>query len=164
MAYVFQDFGVTYAEMSDDALLRIAGDKGSLVEDAAAALDAELQKRGITTDAPVPPVAMSATHPVKQEREPAKSPRWLRALIFAGWCIASIIFLAVIFTPRMSPDAVEKFAEAVTTMCLKGSLGLWVLTELLGARKLTVKNVLILSAVIYVVGIGGFSLYLLFAK
>ncbi len=79
-------------------------------------------------------------------------------------CIASIAFLGVVFTPRMSPDAVSNFAEAITTMCLKGSLALWVLTELLGARKLTIKGVLILSTAIYVAEIGGFSLYLLSAR
>lgn len=98
------------------------------------------------------------------EKKAPKSPRGLRVLVFAGWCIASIIFLVGVFAPRMNSDAVERFTESVTEMCLKGSLGLWVLTELLGAQKLTVKAVLILTTVIYVVGIGGFSLYLLFGR
>lgn len=156
-----RDFSATYAGMSDDELLRIAGDKASLVDDAAASLETALRNRGISVADRTPAVALSATAEVKPEKQPPKSPRWLRGLIFAGWCIASIIFLALVFTPRMNPDAVEKFTEAVTTMCLKGSLGLWVLTELLGARNLTVKGVLIISAAIYVVGIGAFSLYLL---
>lgn len=98
---------------------------------------------------------------MKLEKAPPSSPRLLRGFIFLGWCIASIAFLVMVFTPRMSGDAVRNFTGAVTTMCLKGSLGLWVLTELLGARNLTIKGVLILSAAIYAVGIGGFSLYLL---
>ena len=165
MAHIIQDFSATYAGMSDDDLLRIAGDRASLVEGAAAALETEMRKRGISGADPASAVpTSSASDQPKEEKEPPKSPRGLRGLIFLGWCIASIAFLAVVFTPRMTPDATEKFAQAVTTMCLKGSLGLWVLTELLGARKLTIKGVLILSAVIYVVGIGAFSLYLLSAK
>jgi hypothetical protein len=161
MAQVTPDFLVTYAMMSDDEVLRIAADKSSLVPEASAALEAEMTKRGITAGESAPGMPPPVSDQPKQEKEPPKSSRWLRGLIFLGWCVASIAFLIAVFTSRMSGDAVGNFSEAVTTMCLKGSLGLWVLSELLGARKLTIKGVLILSAIIYVVGIGGFSLYLL---
>ena len=164
MAQVTQDFSATYVRMSDDELLRIDADKSSLVPEASVALEAEMAKRGITAGEAAPSVPPRVTDQPKQEKEPPKSPRWLRGVVFLGWCIASIAFLVMVFSPRMSGDAVGNFSEAVTTMCLKGSLGFWVLTELLGARKLTIKGVLILSAVSYVVGIGAFSLYLLLAR
>ncbi len=41
------DFQINYAQLSDDQLAVIAGDRENLVPEAAAALDSEIQKRGV---------------------------------------------------------------------------------------------------------------------
>jgi hypothetical protein len=42
------NFGATYASLNDDELLHIAGDRRDLLAEAAAALDAEMARRGLT--------------------------------------------------------------------------------------------------------------------
>jgi hypothetical protein len=161
MAHMIQDFATTYAAMSDDELLRIASDKTNLIDQAAEVLEAEIGRRGLLSSQPSPPQQGASPPPDSVVPAQARSPRWTRGLIFAGYGIASLIFLLVVFAGRLNPEQAGRFSEAATGMCIKGTLGLWVGTELVAGRRLTIKATFIVATILYFLGIGVFSLFLL---
>jgi hypothetical protein len=150
--------------MSDDELLRIASDKANLVDQAAEALEAEIRRREPSSSqpdhphqiAPQQPPAPPSVVPVQ-----ARSPLWARGLIFAGYGIASLMFLLLVFSVRLNSEQLGQFSENATGMCIKGTLGLWMGTELVAGRKLTIKATFVVATILYILGIGAFSLFVL---
>lgn len=161
MPHTTQDFAKRYEAMGDGELLRIASDRSNLVDQAAEALEAEIGRRGLSNGQRSPCAEGAASPPEGVVPAPPRSPRWARGLIFAGYGIASLIFLLVVFASRLNPEQAGRFSEATTGMCLKGTLALWVGTELVAGRRLTIKATLIVATILYTLGVGVFSLFLL---
>lgn len=162
MPHTTQDYAKTYEAMGDSELLRIASDRANLVDQAAEALEAEIGRRGLSDGQP----SLSCTEGEAPPPEcvvavPPRSSRWARVLIFAGYGIASLIFLLVVFTSRLNPEQAGRFSEATTSMCIKGTLALWIGTELAAGRSLTIKATFIVATILYSLAVGVFSLFLL---
>jgi hypothetical protein len=161
MLHTTEDFAKRYEAMSDDELLQIVSDRANLVDQAAEALEAEIGRRGLSNGQRTPYAEGAASPTESSVPAPPRSPRWARGLIFAGYGIASLIFLLAVFASRLNPEQASRFSEAATGMCIKGTLALWVGTELVAGRRLTIKATLVIATILYALGVGVFSLFLL---
>lgn len=89
-------FAAIYAQKSNDELLRLAADKGSLTEEAQRALDAELAKRGVAA-ASTPPQAGTAAEvqpfsPVSTKLKNFVMVLGFFAALIGGWGLAHLVF------------------------------------------------------------------------
>ena len=114
MLHTTEDFAKRYEAMSDDELLQIVSDRANLVDQAAEALEAEIGRRGLSNGQRTPYAEGAASPTESSVPAPPRSPRWARGLIFAGYGIASLIFLLAVFASRLNPEQASRFSEAAT--------------------------------------------------
>lgn len=156
MGHKRQDFAETYSKMSDDELLRVEADRGSLVEEAKQALDCEIQRRQISrSDNP----SETNTHIEQPEGTPRHggSSSWARMLVFLALSAVGLAAVLVAFGTKLEGTAAEAFAEATTKMFLYAAFAGWGITQVVAGRWLTIKRTIIIAAAIYAVGIGYFA-------
>lgn len=140
-----QDFAATYSKMSDDELLRIRADLGSLVEDAKQALEREIGKRQITisNDAQEAEGRAEATTGAPER---GKNSWWVRlGLVCVAWTA---------FRGALSGAAAQSAAEAKARLILYLIFTIWGITEIIAGR--TIKRTLIIATVYVCIGTGWF--------
>ncbi len=144
-----EDFAATYANMSDDELIRVHAARESLLPEAATALDSEFQKRSLGNSG-------NAEQPIALEDAPKRNPPasswWARLIVFLLWSFAGLFIYLFIVESNYAGDQ-GKFVESSTKMFLYSALALWGLSQTFASR-LTTKRTMIVATIFYAIGIG----------
>lgn len=141
------DYAERYSKMTDEELLRIDGDKQSLLDEAKLALEKELQLRMITNAASQPrnsELTECASNPSHRQ---AGSSRWVRLGIFVILGIASGVTIALAFHSKLNPKAEEILGQMSVFFALAG----WGITEVIAGRWLTLKRTWTIAIIMYLV-------------
>lgn len=150
-----------YAEMSDNEMLTVASDVGSLEYEARIAVESELHRRGLSEN----DVAQYRRDVAKfraedfwgkdkaevlQEHSPANAAasRWAPLGIFLCVALASAILAAVVLV-KGSPTFVEGLTEKLTKASLQLGLASWGVSEAIAGRWLTLKRTWIAAIALY---------------
>ncbi len=106
---MLNDFPTQYADLSDEELLQVASDRGSLTDDATVALDAEMQKRHLTredliTERFVKPRSQREARRTRRKLFGNRRDResWVDGLVTAFWSVLvfALVWVAYIALPQ----------------------------------------------------------------
>jgi hypothetical protein len=100
------DFQEQYASLSDEELLRVAGDRKDLREEAAFALDAEMAKRGVTyqqAHAQRREVVRQEIKEARAYRPKTKKSKYFASQMNLGWFFTGIVGLVPLMILMLRP-------------------------------------------------------------
>jgi hypothetical protein len=144
-----EDFAATYANMSDDELIRLHADRVSLLPEAAIALDSEYQKRQFDNSG-------DSQQPVEIGDVPKGKTVglvwWARLIIFLVWGIAASAVCLHFVDAHLSEEAQGKLAENIGSMLLSSAIFLTGASSFI-KKYLNVKRTIILATIFYILGI-----------
>jgi len=83
---------------------------------------------------------------------------WKRLLVFIAWSIAGLTFVLITYGRNLNDAAAEAFAESATQVFLYIMFIGWGISQIIAGRWLTTKRTIIIVTVIYVIGLGLFTI------
>jgi hypothetical protein len=149
MSRLREDFAETYANMSDDELIRLNACHESLLPEAVAALEGEFRKRQLGDSSNSEQHDPLENVPTKEN--PPASSWWARLIIILLFSFAGLIIYLFVVEASHAGDQ-EKFAESTTKMFLYSALALWGMSQTFASRYLTIKRTVIVAAIFYTIG------------